>query len=936
MGFLLALPGRVLLGLVWFGGLGAALATGLLRRANPMRYSIASGGILAIVPPYVMLSNNSLLSGLFVLETTDRVMNFTAMSMVAALTVVGTFQAARLSETNQERREPPEYDWGRINWAPLAAFLILGLIAPACAGRMTWLEYPGQYLRMPIDADYPNVIRGTTYGIGVGLVLACLLGVYQGLLTPRHYSLPGIMPFEFRLRGSSARRARTVEPSVDADAGELPGGVSSGTASGRVTLGSLLAMLMLLYVVLMFLPHASPDAAALSYREVPGAASRIPAGFFALLLHSIVTLVLAGAAFACDRRRIPTTVIVVLLILPAFSFPAADSYFALVPADEPPHASAEVAPPAWVSVYSGGDPAAGVPAVEPGGGEPGSAILGSGVANSAVADSVATGRVGGWVFPDRSRPQNPQPTMVVVVAPGGGIQAAAWTTQVLTGLDALYEDFSESIGLLSSVSGGSVGVMYYLVGRGDRLNAAGKAMTIDDETRDDINEKVRASSLDAVAWALTYPKIVRPYRLFVPTDLDHGWALKTSWHLRLRQLVREDAPDENRFDDRLYLRGWCEKIRRGKAPPFVFNATVIETGKRLTITPVTPARNDKDEDFLSLFPDSAPHLATAARLSAAFPYVSPSSRALPIAGRDEPEGFHIVDGGYADNEGIVTAVEWIQELLDHRIRTGVDLPFKRILILRLQPFQDSDENHRPLGPLAGTLLGPALAINNARGASQVERGGLEASLLIAATETKQVERRRRESENATRVYESELAKSRPSVQNSMKRYPDRPRGGPPAGTSVGAGGAEARQYGMAMQMAADDSKNWYERPEVRNRLKASLAGKVDDSTLRQFDREEEKEALRVSALEDKSERIKELAVIPVYAITIKFESKDVEYREPLSWKLTPRQDREISDAWIPIRDAILEGRERPPGLSDKVEARELNHPAQLNRFFKLR
>ena len=51
----------------------------------------------------------------------------------------------------------------------------------------------------------------------------------------------------------------------------------------------------------------------------------------------------------------------------------------------------------------------------------------------------------------------------MVTAAGGGIQAAAWTAQVLTGLDEIYgKEFSDSIGVVSSVSGGSVGAMFFL------------------------------------------------------------------------------------------------------------------------------------------------------------------------------------------------------------------------------------------------------------------------------------------------------------------------------------------------------------------------------------------------------------------------------------------------------------------------------------------
>jgi len=54
-------------------------------------------------------------------------------------------------------------------------------------------------------------------------------------------------------------------------------------------------------------------------------------------------------------------------------------------------------------------------------------------------------------------------SLIIVCASGGGIQAAGWTTIVLTGLQtSLGKKFTKAIGLISSVSGGSVGTMYYL------------------------------------------------------------------------------------------------------------------------------------------------------------------------------------------------------------------------------------------------------------------------------------------------------------------------------------------------------------------------------------------------------------------------------------------------------------------------------------------
>ena len=61
------------------------------------------------------------------------------------------------------------------------------------------------------------------------------------------------------------------------------------------------------------------------------------------------------------------------------------------------------------------------------------------------------------------RAGNPGSAVIVVAASGGGIKAAAWTTRVLTGLEESNPHiFGGSIRLISAVSGGSVGAMYFV------------------------------------------------------------------------------------------------------------------------------------------------------------------------------------------------------------------------------------------------------------------------------------------------------------------------------------------------------------------------------------------------------------------------------------------------------------------------------------------
>src|SRR4029079_9171807 len=97
--------------------------------------------------------------------------------------------------------------------------------------------------------------------------------------------------------------------------------------------------------------------------------------------------------------------------------------------------------------------------------------------------------------------------------------------------------------------------------------------------------------------------------------------------------------------------------------------------------------------------------------------------------------FHVADGAYADNEGVVTSVDWINRLLVHYSRRDrlQHRPFDRALVIRIQAFP-RQKVHQTLqkGNLAGwraALLGPFDTMMQVRGASQTERGDLEINLL---------------------------------------------------------------------------------------------------------------------------------------------------------------------------------------------------------------
>ncbi len=286
-------------------------------------------------------------------------------------------------------------------------------------------------------------------------------------------------------------------------------------------------------------------------------------------------------------------------------------------------------------------------------------------------------------------------TLVVVCASGGGIQAAGWIVQVLTGLqDMLGNSFTKSIGFISSVSGGSVGTMYYL----DRFADKGYPESKEFEN---IFKSATEDSLDAVGWGLAYPDLWRIIGLpfLAPKMCDRGKVIETDWQGELKN------PNSKQF-----LSTWSEQILNGKIPIPIFNATLVEDGRRFLISPMTfckPSSN-KSVDFNTLYAGYDIDVVTAARLSATFSYVSPISR---YVGENPKGNYHIADGGYFDNSGMVTMVEWLNEWLDPQ--KGLNI--KRVLLLQINAFPESTPSKSKIeGGWFQAIIGPLLTLFSVR------------------------------------------------------------------------------------------------------------------------------------------------------------------------------------------------------------------------------
>jgi len=329
-------------------------------------------------------------------------------------------------------------------------------------------------------------------------------------------------------------------------------------------------------------------------------------------------------------------------------------------------------------------------------------------------------------------------TLIVVTCPGGGIHAAAWASCVLDQLSDEYVEFKDSVCVVSGVSGGSVGTLLFVGSRYenellDRFVVGARQPSTEDVHRE-LKEKSPAlelsarSALEAIAFGATVDDL---YSFAFIEGVGRGQRLEDSLNSRLSMDIQA-----------MTMGQWGDRSLEGTVPIVIFNSTDAVTGRRILFDTIpTPHREssvglmarplnyrellDSRQGATDLLP------ATAARTSATFPYISPFTK--PSNANDIGQHVAICDGGYVDNEGIVTAVNWIEFLLKRWISEEQnDKTFNRILLLRIEPSAVEDKNQpSSSGGIWGTfrwLAGPGEAMANVRSASQMERGNLETDL----------------------------------------------------------------------------------------------------------------------------------------------------------------------------------------------------------------
>jgi hypothetical protein len=308
--------------------------------------------------------------------------------------------------------------------------------------------------------------------------------------------------------------------------------------------------------------------------------------------------------------------------------------------------------------------------------------------------------------------------LVVAAASGGGIRAAYWTAGVLdrvfpsgTSSTCAGADTRSPLFAISGISGGSVGAMAWL-----SHQQGGPTQWYKTSFGGDYLSP-------ALSWLL-YVDIPRAMIGF--PGLDRAGVLE--------QAFEHDQPDMAKPFLEMYA------SKQGWTPLALLNGTVAESGCRGLVAPVSlggfdnPAgttacrRRPEDQPQTSavggdavtltdlvgefLCPGNDVRRSTAAMLSARFPYITPSGQLKQCDGEGRAS---VVDGGYVDGTGALTAADLYEQLkpfIDchnqaydqtmsaacQQQRLGQPVPTRRIVPLFLQIDNGYDSVAAPSAP----------------------------------------------------------------------------------------------------------------------------------------------------------------------------------------------------------------------------------------------
>ena len=257
----------------------------------------------------------------------------------------------------------------------------------------------------------------------------------------------------------------------------------------------------------------------------------------------------------------------------------------------------------------------------------------------------------------QSRPEaTASAPIYIVAAQGGGIYASYQTAQFLATLQDADPAFADRVFAISAVSGGAVGagVFASLVATANNLPQP-------------LPDRWYTTKVDEyLAGDFLTPAVVST--LFVDLPLRAMPCVDNFCFESLSRAIALEKTFELRWDETADSWGnpFADSIgdlsaKNNNVPGLLLNTTEVESGESVVLSNIGTLEDTDVRWFANRAPDINLRLSTAVGLSARFPFLSPA------ASYDTSDDIkrRLVDGGYYDNSGVLTALAVMDAIRPH-------------------------------------------------------------------------------------------------------------------------------------------------------------------------------------------------------------------------------------------------------------------------------
>ena len=256
-----------------------------------------------------------------------------------------------------------------------------------------------------------------------------------------------------------------------------------------------------------------------------------------------------------------------------------------------------------------------------------------------------------------------KPKMVILCVSGGGMKASVWAMQVLQQADlALKGELFKHISLITGASGGLIGTAYlrevYL-----RTQQGADVDLHDPQYIDHISKDL----LNSLIFTIVVNDLFLPWSKF-----EKGGH---TYH-KDRGYIFEQQLNQNTYNAfTKTIAAYRQPEIEAQIPMMFITPSIVNDGRRMIISPqkvaymsIAPVSPDKRKtleidavDFGRLFEKQNAYnmeLATALRMNATYPYI------LPNVYLPSTPGIEVMDAGFRDNYGIMSATRFIHVFKD--------------------------------------------------------------------------------------------------------------------------------------------------------------------------------------------------------------------------------------------------------------------------------